>query len=77
MCKYNTNVNVSYFLHELAIAIARFFSPYIAATVSFSQSTYSVGENNGVLQPMLTLSNPSSTDITVEVLSSDESAIGK
>ena len=50
---------------------------YIAATVSFGQSAYSVIENNGQIPLMLTLSNPSSTDITVEVLSIDESAIGK
>ncbi|XP_065892786.1 uncharacterized protein [Dysidea avara] len=36
-------------------------------TVSFSQSSYSVNEDAGQAQPVLILSNPSSTDITVQV----------
>jgi len=38
-----------------------------ATSVNFSQSTYSVGEDNGSVQPVLVLSNPSMTDITVEI----------
>ncbi|XP_065892782.1 extracellular matrix organizing protein FRAS1-like [Dysidea avara] len=45
-------------------------------TVSFEQSAYSYDENNGPAQPVLVLSNPSSTDITVQVLSTDGTAIG-
>ena len=48
-----------------------------AITVSFSQSTYTVGEDDGVVQPVLVLSNPSSTDITVQVISTDNTATGK
>ena len=46
-------------------------------SVKFNQSAYSVNEGNEVLQIVLVLSNPSSTDITVEVLSTDGSATGK
>jgi len=38
-----------------------------AVTVKFNQSTYSVKEDNGSVEPVLVLSNPSSTDITVQV----------
>jgi len=40
---------------------------FIAIAVTFSQSEYSVDEDGGPVQPVLVLSNPSSTDITVQV----------
>ena len=40
---------------------------FVAIVVSFEQSTYSVNEDGGSVQPVLVLSNPSSTDITVQV----------
>ena len=43
----------------------------------FKQSVYSVIEGAGPAQPVVVLSNPSSTDITVEVTNTDVSAIGK
>ena len=49
----------------------------IVVTVSFNQSVYSVQENDGPAQPVLVLSNPSSTDITVQVFNTDNSAIGE
>jgi len=42
-------------------------------TVSFNQSTYMVDEDEGPAQPVLVLSNPSSTDITVVVTDSSGS----
>ena len=51
------------------------YSP--AATVRFDQPTYSVNEDGGPVQPALVLSNPLSTDITVEVFNTDGSATGK
>ena len=50
---------------------------WIAATISFSQSTYSVNEDNGSVQAVLVLSNPSSTDITVQVRDNGNTAIGE
>jgi len=38
---------------------------------------YSVNENEGPARPTLILSNPSSTDITVQVTSTDGSATGE
>ena len=47
-----------------------------AASVAFSQSLYNVEESNGFVQLELFLSNPSSTDITMELFGTDGSAIG-
>ena len=44
-------------------------------TVSFNQSSYIVNEDEGPAQPVLVLSNPSSTDITVVI--TDMSGSGK
>ena len=46
----------------------------IAANISFNESTYSVNEDNGSIQPILVLSNPSSTDITVQVIDYNDTA---
>ena len=35
---------------------------------------YSVNEDDVLIQPMLILSNPSSTDLSIDVLSFDDSA---
>jgi len=39
----------------------------VAIVVSFEQSTYSVNEDDGPVQSVLVLSNPSSTNITIQV----------
>lgn len=49
----------------------------IGATVKFEQTTYTVSEVAGSVKPVLVLSNPSSTAITVEVFSTNGSATGK
>ena len=49
----------------------------LATTVNFSQSTYSVDEDDGPAQPVLVLSNPSSTDITVQIKSKNKAATGE
>ena len=43
----------------------------------FTQTVYYVNEDAGPVQPILVLSNPSSTDITVEVFNTDGSATGE
>ena len=48
-----------------------------AITVMFNQSMYSVNEDAGPAQPLLVISNPSSTDITVQVTNTDGSATGE
>jgi len=50
--------------------------PFLVATMMFQRSTYQVIEGDGSAQPVLTLSNPSSTDIAVQILSKDKSATG-
>ena len=49
----------------------------IAITVTFSETTYSVDEDAGPVQPMLVLSGPSATAITVIVTSGGGSATGE
>lgn len=45
---------------------------HVAAVVNFGQSTYIVNEDS-VLQPMLILSNLLSTDLNIDVLTTDNS----
>ena len=49
----------------------------IDITVRFARRTCRVDENDGPAQPVLVLSNPSSTDITVEVTNTDGTATGE
>ena len=49
----------------------------VAATVRFEQQTYNVNETDEEIEPILVLSNPSSSVITVQVFSTDGSATGK
>ena len=53
------------------------FCLLVVITVTFSQSTYSYDEDAGPAQHVLVLSNPSSTDITVQVFSTDGTATGE
>ena len=48
-----------------------------AVNITFSQTTYNVGENSGPAQIYLVLSSPSSTAFTVQVLNTNRSTIGK
>ena len=45
--------------------------------MSFEEQSYNVNESNEKVQVVLVLSNPSSTDIIIEVVNTDGSAIGK
>ena len=54
--------------------IANSFS--VAIVVSFSQSLYTFAENIGVARPELIFSNPSDTNVTVIVISSNNKATG-
>lgn len=50
---------------------------YLDATLTFSQSSYSVNESNGTLSVVLVLSNASLFDIVIQVDSIDDTAAGK
>ena len=50
---------------------------FLDINVRFEQPTYNVNENAGPAQPVLVLSNPSSTEFTVEVTNTDVSATGE
>ena len=49
----------------------------LATIVMFNQSMYNVDEDTGPAQLVLVLSNPSSSDITVHVVTEDGSATGE
>ena len=51
-------------------------SNHTAITIRFTQSTYSVDEESGVMEPTMVLSNPSSTNITVYVRDNSNTATG-
>ena len=40
---------------------------HTAATVFFSQPVYTINENEGQVEPVIVLSNPSSIDVTVRI----------
>ena len=47
----------------------------IVVMVQFNESTYSVNESEGIVQPVLVLNSPPAVDITVYVLSNNGSAV--
>lgn len=47
------------------------------ASVSFTHPTFDVNEGNGLPQPILTLTNPSSSVVNIQVLDTDGSATSK
>ena len=50
---------------------------FLVLTVSFGQGMYTINENAGVVQVLLILSNPSSTDVNVQVSNTNVTANGK
>ena len=69
-----------YHLADVAVYVSRHsYCQYLcllAITVMFGQSKYSVNEHEELSQAVLVLSNPSSTDLTVQVTNTDGSATG-
>ena len=53
-----------------------FVAPNVAA-ISFTQLTYSFKEDSNIAQPVLLLSNPLTTDITIEVVDREGTATGE
>ena len=50
---------------------------HVAPTITFNQSTHTINEDDGLVTIVLILSDPSTTDITVQVLTTDGSATGE
>ena len=50
---------------------------HAAVTINFSQSSYSVNEDDGVALLELILSNPSSMDFTIQVISNNITALSQ
>jgi len=69
---------IFFYLYSLSHGIFH----YLACTISFTSfdvmpATYVVTEDDGPAQPVLVLSNPSSTDITFELFTTFGSATGE
>ena len=50
---------------------------HVDVTVSFMNPKYNVNENDGTVQFVLVLTNPSSTNIMLQVTNVDNTATGK
>ena len=61
----------------MCLAIMSTISYLLVATISFDQLSYKVSETDGEVQGVLVLSNPSSTDITIEIVNMNIDAMGK
>ena len=59
------------------VSSGQVFCYLLAATVSFEQLTYIGDEDDENVEPVLVLSNPSSSVITVQVFNTDGPATGK
>ena len=71
--KYQSKANLSRFPPSINCAI--WYVLFTAASVKFLESSYRTNEKSNV-QLMLALSNPSSTDVIVNIQSKDTSATG-
>ena len=65
---------MTYLVEQVCIVMSFVFYYYIASIVNFEKSTYSILEASGPAQPVLVLNNPSSSDVTVQVMSFDQEA---
>ena len=65
------------FIHLIPTLLCTLTLYFLAITVSFNQTVYSVTEHNGSVQAMLVLSSPSPCHITVHVKVEDITAISK
>ena len=59
-------------MHNYCIFVHYYFTDII---LRFNQTTYRINENDGSFQPVLVLSNPSLTDLTIQVIDNEVSAI--
>ena len=49
----------------------------LVVIINFDELTYNVDERSGMAQVALVLSNPLSSDLTIEVTTTDVTALGK
>ena len=59
------------------IAICIYNDFLVAITISFNELIYFVNESNETVELLVILSNPSATDITVHIMSSNVTATSK
>jgi len=77
-CPWSVKLSLSFIFVNAEVMYTVYYTSFvIGSVVTFSQSTYIVDEDDGPAQPVLILSNPSSTDITVQVTSNDITTTGE
>ena len=59
------------------IYVVSYILCFVAVSVSFNQSTYTINESDRVVRPVLILSKSVTTNVTVRVDNSDNTASGK
>ena len=73
----NLQINVDYYSRAVCLTVMSTISYLLVATISFDQLSYKVSEKDGEVQVMLVLSNPSSTNITIEIVNMNINAMGE
>ena len=73
----DNNGNIAYNISFMQLNTCVLLAHFLAITINFSQSNYSVKENDGLVQLMLVLSNPSSSNITIRIDTIDREATGE
>ena len=73
----NAALNITFYLYTTLITSRLNYFIGATSTVSFGRVAYTVKEVAGRVEPVLVLSSPTSMAITLQVFSTDGSAIGK
>jgi len=69
-------MTVSYFILNVECLSSKFCLFLLEITVAFDNISFTAYENNGIVQVLVTLSNPSSFNETVQVINTDITANG-
>ena len=67
----------SAYIDKCILSILLMLCCFIVITISFNQMLYRVNESDGTVEIMVGLSNPSMTDITVQLVSNGITAMSK
>ena len=70
-------IKLFYFSYIITVYLRAVNAYPIDLTVNFEQPNYTINETDRIVRLVMVLSNPSSTNISVQVSSTDGSATGK
>ena len=65
------------YAYKIAHCLYDIIYHFIDITINFSKPSYNIDENGVSVQPMLVLSNPSSTNFTVKIMDDEGTAKSK